>query len=102
MVIHSMRSFDLVIRNATVATASDLFFCDIGITDGRLTALAESLPSCNKEIDAKDKIITPGGVDSHCHMDQPMPEGIQMADDFASGTLSAACGGTTTVIPFAA
>ena len=99
---HSMKSFDLVIRNGTVATASDLYSCDIGIADGRLTALAESLPAGNKEIDAKDKIITPGGVDSHCHMEQPMPEGIRMADDFASGTLSAACGGTTTVIPFAA
>lgn len=99
---HSMKSFDLVIRNGTVATASDLFSCDIGIADGRVTALAESLPAGNEEIDAKDKIITPGGVDSHCHMEQPMPEGIQMADDFASATLSAACGGTTTVIPFAA
>jgi dihydropyrimidinase len=46
--------------------------------------------------------VLPGGVDGHCHLDQPMPAGMKMADDFASGTRSAACGGTTTVIPFAA
>jgi dihydropyrimidinase len=46
--------------------------------------------------------VTPGGVDGHCHLDQPMPPPMRMADDFLSGTRSAACGGTTTVIPFAA
>ncbi len=44
----------------------------------------------------------PGGVDAHCHLDQPIPPPARMADGFASGTRSAACGGTTTVIPFAA
>ena len=94
--------FDLVVRNALVATASDQFCCDIGIKNGRIIALAESLESGENEINAAGKLITPGGVDSHCHMDQPMPHGLKMADNFASGTLSAACGGTTTVIPFAA
>lgn len=102
MPVNTNSTFDLIIRNGTVATATDQFRCDIGIKNGCITALADSLPPGNEEIDATDRIITPGGVDSHCHMDQPMPEGIQMADDFFSGTLSAACGGTTTVIPFAA
>ncbi|MFX6218085.1 amidohydrolase family protein, partial [Acinetobacter baumannii] len=53
-------------------------------------------------IDASGKLVLPGGVDAHCHLDQPMEEGLRMADDFRSGTISAACGGTTTVIPFAA
>ena len=101
MSFNPKKPFDLTIRNATVANASDLFRCDIGIINGRIKALADSLPSGIEDIDAEDKIITPGGVDSHCHMDQPMPDGIKMADDFASATLSAACGGTTTVIPFA-
>ena len=47
-------------------------------------------------------LVLPGGVDGHCHLDQPMPDGLRMADDFLTGTRSALCGGTTTVIPFAA
>ena len=93
--------FDLVIRNGLIATAADQFYCDIGITNGRIVALAESLGHGRQVINAAGKLITPGGVDAHCHMDQPIPGGLKMADDFTSGTLSAACGGTTTVIPFA-
>jgi dihydropyrimidinase len=95
-------AFDLVIRNADVTTASDRFECDIGIRDGRIEALGRQLPSGAEEIDATGLWVLPGGVDAHCHLDQPMPEGLRMADDFFTGTRSAACGGTTTVIPFAA
>lgn len=94
--------FDLVIRNADVATAADRFRCDIGVRDGVIVALADRLAAGKQEIDAAGRLVLPGGVDAHCHMDQPMPEGLRMADDFFTGTRSAACGGTTTVIPFAA
>jgi dihydropyrimidinase len=97
-----MTEFDLVIRNAHVATAADVFDCDIGVSDGTVAALARGLPKARREIDAAGRWVLPGGIDGHCHLDQPMPAGMRMADDFASGTLSAACGGTTTVIPFAA
>lgn len=96
-----MDSFDLVIRNGRVATAADVMRCDIGVAGGRIVALGEALARGKSEIDAAGKWITPGGVDGHCHLDQPMPPPIKMADDFTSGTVSAACGGTTTVIPFA-
>lgn len=92
---------DLAIRNGTVATASDIFQADIGIRDGRIVALASDLPSARQEIDATGKLVLPGGVDAHCHFDQPTSDGTVMADDFESGPLSAAFGGTTTVIPFA-
>ncbi len=95
-------AFDLIIRNADVATASDRFQCDIGIRDGKIEALGKRLPAGAEEIDANGLLVLPGGVDAHCHLDQPMPDGMRMADDFFSGTRSAACGGTTTVIPFAA
>jgi len=95
-------SFDLVIRNARAATASDTFDCDIGIVAGRITQLGSGLPSGAQEIDARGRVVTPGGVDAHCHLDQPMEGPARMADGFDSGTRSAACGGTTTVIPFAA
>jgi dihydropyrimidinase len=97
-----MIPLDLVVRNARVATAADTFDADIGIAGGRIVALAQGLPAAPREIDAAGRIVTPGGVDAHCHLDQPMPTPARMADDFGSGTRSAACGGTTTVIPFAA
>ncbi|MES3000674.1 MAG: dihydropyrimidinase [Pseudomonadota bacterium] len=94
--------FDLVIRDAQVATAADTFRADIGVRGGRITQLGESLPAGAREIDAAGRVVTPGGVDAHCHLDQPMPPPMRMADDFTTGTRSAACGGTTTIIPFAA
>ena len=96
-----MAGYDLVIRNATVVTAADVMQCDVGIADGTIAALARGLAPGATEIDASGMLAMPGGVDAHCHLDQPMPAGIRMADDFESGTISAACGGTTTVIPFA-
>lgn len=97
-----MTPLDLVIRHARVATAADVFDADIGIAQGRIVALAAGLPAAAREIDAAGRVVTPGGVDGHCHLDQPMPPPVRMADDFDTGTRSAACGGTTTVIPFAA
>lgn len=95
-------AFDLVIRNADVTTASERFVCDIGIRDGKIAALGAQLGAGGAELDARGMLVLPGGVDAHCHLDQPMPDGMRMADDFFTGTRSAACGGTTTVIPFAA
>ena len=96
-----MADFDLVIRNGRVATAADVVTCDIGVAGGRIVALAENLGAGERDIDATGKLVLPGGVDGHCHLDQLMSDGSRMADDFRSGTISAACGGTTTVIPFA-
>lgn len=94
-------AFDLVIRNARVATASDTFDADIGVRAGRIAQLGTGLAQGTREIDAAGRVVTPGGVDAHCHLDQPMAPPLRMADDFDSGTRAAACGGTTTVIPFA-
>ncbi|SPD65678.1 D-hydantoinase [Cupriavidus taiwanensis] len=97
-----MKQFDLIIRNGTVVTASDTMQCDIGIAGGRIVQLGLDLGEAARVIDAGGKLVLPGGVDAHCHLDQPMPDGLRMADDFRTGSVSAACGGTTTVIPFAA
>ncbi|MEI8304729.1 MAG: dihydropyrimidinase [Burkholderiales bacterium] len=95
------QAFDTVIRRAEVATATDRYLADIGIRDGRIVAIGQSLDEGARTIDAAGRLVTPGGVDAHCHLDQPMSDGSKMADDFITGTRSAACGGTTTVIPFA-
>lgn len=96
-----MTELDLVIRKGTVVTAADVMQCDVGIKAGRIVALAADLPKAAQDIDASDRLVLPGGVDAHCHMDQPMSDGVVMADDFFTGTRSAVAGGTTTVIPFA-
>ncbi len=96
-----MEQLETVIRGGTVVTASDIFVSDIGIRGEKIVALGIDLPSGTKEISAHGKLVLPGGIDGHCHLDQPLSDGAVMADDFTSGTISAAFGGTTTVIPFA-
>jgi dihydropyrimidinase len=94
--------FELTIRNGIVATATETSRCDIGINGGKITAMAERLPAGARDIDAAGRYVLPGGIDSHCHIEQLSGMGIMSADDFYSGTVSAAFGGTTTIIPFAA
>ncbi|WP_046869471.1 dihydropyrimidinase [Microvirga massiliensis] len=94
--------FDLVVRGGTVATASDVFRSDVGITGDRITALGTDLGPGRKEIEARDRLVLPGGVDTHAHIEQLSAAGIMNADTFESATRAAAFGGTTTVISFAA
>jgi len=96
-----MADFDAVVRNGKVVTAADVMHCDIGIRKGQIVAMGTDLASGEREIDADGRIVTPGGVDGHCHLSQLTAFGIWTADDFTSGSISAAFGGTTTIIPFA-
>ncbi len=97
-----MPDYDLVIRNGTVVTAADTQSCDIGVKDGVVATLGRGLPAGAREIDAAGKLVLPGAIDSHCHIEQHSSAGVMCADDFYSATVAAAFGGTTTVIPFAA
>ena len=97
-----MSEYDLVIRGGTVATAADSTLCDVGIKDGAVAALGRNLGAGTREIDATGRFVLPGGIDSHCHIEQRSSAGVVCADDFYSATVAAAFGGTTTVIPFAA
>ncbi|MSQ20159.1 MAG: dihydropyrimidinase [Betaproteobacteria bacterium] len=97
-----MDQFDLTIRNGTLATASETTRADIGIRGEQIVAIAKRLPAGTRDIDAAGRYVLPGGIDSHCHIEQLSGMGIMSADDFYSGTVSAAFGGTTTIIPFAA
>jgi dihydropyrimidinase len=94
--------FDIVIRGGTVATDEDVVETDVGITGEHVVALARSLGRGKREIDARGKLVLPGGVDSHTHIEQVSSFGIMTADDFYTATASAAFGGTTTVICFCA
>src|SRR5258708_24577885 len=97
-----MAAHDLVIRNGTIVTASDTMRCDVGIKNGIVATLGTGIASGAQEIDASGKLVLPGGVDSHCHIEQKSSNGIMCADDFYSATVAAAFGGTTTGIPFPA
>jgi dihydropyrimidinase len=91
---------DVVFRNGTIVTAIDSYKADLGVKDGVIVAIGAISSPGAQEIDCSGMLVMPGGVDSHVHLDQPLPQG-EMCDDFASGTASAAAGGTTTVISFA-
>src|ERR1700716_2729953 len=95
-------AYDLVIRGGRVATTSDVFEADVAIVGETIAAIGRELPTGKREIDARGKLVLPGGVDSHAHIEQLSAAGIMNADTFETATTSAAFGGTTTVIPFAA
>ncbi len=89
-----------VIKNGTIVTATDTFQADILIENGTIRQIGENLPSNEAEvIDATGKLVFPGGIDPHTHLDMPFG-GTVTKDDFETGTIAAAFGGTTTVIDF--
>ena len=97
--------FDTIIRGGTFANAAEVAKADIGIKDGRVAAIAEHLGDADHVIDATGRLVLPGGIDAHCHLDQPQAPGLAskgavMADGFRTGAISAVFGGTTTIVPF--
>jgi dihydropyrimidinase len=94
--------FDTIIKNATIVTAVDTTLADVGISDGKVSAIAAQLSAENagQTIDASNHLLLPGGIDVHTHLDMPFG-GTTSADDFQTGTIAAAFGGTTTLIDFA-
>lgn len=94
--------FDTVIKNGTVVTATDTYAADVGISGGKISAIAQQLPveNAGQVIDAAGKYVMPGGIDVHTHLDMPFG-GTTSSDDFESGTIAAAFGGTTTLVDFA-
>ena len=97
-----MNQFDLLIKNGMVYTAVDSFEADIAVKDGKIIALGQNLGNAERVIDAEGMLVLPGGIDAHCHIEQESSTRIMTADDFYSGSVSAAFGGNTTFLPFAA
>ena len=90
---------NLLIQNATIATSTEVFFGDILVENEKISKVGEKIPAPpdTKTIDATGKILLPGGVDSHTHFDFDIGFD-RTSDDFYTGTVAAAIGGTTTVI----
>ena len=89
---------DTVIRNGKVITPAGIFAGDVGIIGERIVALGEGLHG-NAEVDATGCYVLPGAIDPHVHLQMWAGE-YRSSDDFETGTIAAACGGTTTVIDF--
>ncbi|MFN2387885.1 MAG: amidohydrolase family protein, partial [Thermoanaerobaculia bacterium] len=91
----------LLIRGGTVVTASDQYRGDVLIEGEKIEAIGSSLTApADRVIDAAGKYVIPGGIDVHTHLDMPFG-GTTSADDFESGTIAAAHGGTTSIVDFA-
>jgi dihydropyrimidinase len=91
-------SYDLVIKNGTVVTAAATFEADVGVNGESIAAIGQDLIG-QRQMDASGKLVTPGAVDIHVHLQMPIGDFVS-TDDFYSGTVAAAHGGTTAIVDF--
>ena len=92
---------DFKIVNGTVVTAGNTYRAEVGISNAKIVQIAKKITDPAQEvIDAKGLYVMPGGIDIHTHLDMPFG-GTMTADDFETGTIAAAFGGTTTLVDFA-
>lgn len=92
----------LLIKGGAIATEQGLRHEDILIDGDIITQIAAAIEpdeTVDEVLDAEGRLVLPGGVDVHTHLDSQL-NGAATADDFYSGTIAAASGGTTTIIDF--
>jgi len=90
--------FDLVIKNGHIITAAETFNADVAVVGEKIAAIGQNLNG-NSELDAAGLYVIPGAVDGHVHLQMPIADMVT-ADDFAQGTMAAACGGVTSIVDF--
>ena len=90
----------VLIKNGHIFTAVDSYVADILVDDGKIRTIGIDLTAdAEKTIDATGKYVIPGGIDPHTHLDFPFG-GTVSSDDFSTGTIAAAVGGTTSIVDF--
>ena len=90
----------ILIKNGRIITASDDYIADIYVEDEKIVAIGKNLTySADKTIDATNKLVFPGGIDPHVHLDMPFM-GTKSSDNYETGTRAALHGGTTMCIDF--
>ena len=93
---------ELLIQGGTLVTASESTRADLLVRDGKIASIGSQLPNTSTAIDARGKLVMPGGIDSHVHLQHPIDRlSIETTDDFHTGTVAAACGGVTSIVDFA-
>ena len=91
---------DLLIKGGTVVTATESYTADVAINKGKIVGIGENLNfNAEKVVDASGKLVLPGAIDAHTHMQMPFG-GTVSADSYLSGTRAAACGGVTTIFDY--
>ena len=91
---------DLILANGRIVTAHESHDADIGIEGGVVKQIGRGLEPAGRTVDCSGKLLFPGGVDVHTHVEFELM-GQQTADDFHSSTVAAACGGITTICDYA-
>src|SRR3954469_2397311 len=90
-----------LIKNGRIVTAVDDYHADLLIDGGTIVTIGKSIEAeADLVIDARGRLVIPGGIDPHTHMELPFG-GTSASDTFETGTIAAAHGGTTTIIDFA-
>ena len=90
----------LLFSGGEVMTADGGYRADVLVEDEKIVAVGNDLPSGGAEVvDASGRLVMPGFIDGHTHMDMPFG-GTMTADDWHSGTRAAIAGGTTTIVDF--
>ena len=91
-----------LVRGGTLVTATGSSEADLLIDGETIAAIEARIETpVERAIDASGRLVLPGGVDAHTHLDMPLDDGVRAADDFESGTIAAAVGGTTSIVDYA-
>jgi len=89
-----------LIKNGTIVTGSDTYVADLRIEAGKIAEIGKGIERAGDEIvDASGRLVMPGAIDVHTHIDMPFM-GTKSTDDFETGTIAAAFGGTTSLVDF--
>jgi dihydropyrimidinase len=94
-----MDGFDLVVRGGEVVTNSEVFRADIGVAGGKIAAIGTHLEG-RRTLDASGMLVLPGGVDTHCHIEQLQEGGGADEESWTTGSTACLAGGTTSVVTF--
>ena len=91
---------EMLIKGGMIVTSTEKYVADVAIDKGKIVAIGENLNlTADEVIDATGKLVLPGGIDAHTHMQMPFG-GTVSADSYLSGTRAAVCGGVTTVFDY--
>lgn len=91
---------DLIIRGGTVVTSTGSFQADVAVDQEKIVAIGTDLKAeADRIVDATGKLVLPGAIDAHTHMQMPFG-GTVSADSYKAGSRAAVCGGVTTIFDY--